>query len=546
MVALWIAALGNGLLLKHAASQPPPKQIPYCPALAPDGIAPCSAICSPEDPDCAERAFGTSNKHSEWQLGRLADHVTRAGRRFARSVAPGGTARNRLEDEQLGRLGRAVFMLLLTLHEFICTLRFATCFAGELFLQQLSELSDFISQALQEATLHKFGIYVSASSGDLPIVWEAISSNILLFTLNITDTLLQSSLLAGDNRQRLNFESGGPVLTEFFPPSYFPACAAALAEGSFPKVPWDTLVSALAPEGWVIDLGAAWIEDDDPVHALLRRPHYRAALFEGGPERFETLKDYETRRHTCVFLREVDPQEAVELFVNCVRTTDDAGIAAATDVALLKIDVDNGDCDFAARFLDAGFLPSVLIMEIRDRIPPPFKYSQPYEPGHGLHAPHIALSLRGVLNGCSVAAQTHLLQPFGYVLVQIDNLNAVFVHAAAANIGPRKGSPARARLVDVLGASGLRHIDPALGGELAWPSVHSVYQRDVLCNPQYQLEWQNWAYRADLRSWSDEAVPLSVRARRLEAHLRSSTRDGRLVGSLAWDDGDRWLERQQR
>lgn len=51
-------------------------------------------------------------------------------------------------------------------------------------------------------------------------------------------------------------------------------------------------------------------------------------------------------------------------------------------VDVLSIDVDGNDGYLASAMLEAGFLPSVVVIETNEVIPPPIRFAQPYNPGH--------------------------------------------------------------------------------------------------------------------------------------------------------------------
>jgi hypothetical protein len=92
-------------------------------------------------------------------------------------------------------------------------------------------------------------------------------------------------------------------------------------------------------------------------------------------------------------------------------------------IDFLNIDIDSYDLDVTLALLDGGCRPSVISIEINEKIPPPIYFSLRYADGK---------QERGVpsnFHGCSATAAAHEIKPRGYVLDRIAHNNAFFVRS---------------------------------------------------------------------------------------------------------------------
>ena len=95
---------------------------------------------------------------------------------------------------------------------------------------------------------------------------------------------------------------------------------------------------------------------------------------------------------------------------------------AAGVAALVKIDIDAYDCAVLHALLNSGYRPFVLVVEINFDMLPPLEFAVHYSP-----------RWQGWKDdchyGCSVAYATRMLGSFGYVLLQVDGWDALYVRA---------------------------------------------------------------------------------------------------------------------
>lgn len=156
----------------------------------------------------------------------------------------------------------------------------------------------------------------------------------------------------------------------------------------------------------IVNLGAG---QHDPANCLLERSGaFRAILFEIDPKMVEDLRLRFGRREEVVLVAElVSPGRFVEQLLQFASEP-----LHARFPALLKIDVDNGDCDYLAVWLEAGYLPLVIHMEIvHSYLPPEIGLSIPFDeaksPGN-ISQQYSESSMMSV--GCSLGAVLHLLR----------------------------------------------------------------------------------------------------------------------------------------
>merc|ERR1719272_2664558 len=99
---------------------------------------------------------------------------------------------------------------------------------------------------------------------------------------------------------------------------------------------------------------------------------------------------------------------------------------------LLKVDVDNCDVCFVEAILLASLRPRMIHVEINTFVPPPIVF-RPTEVDRNLGNPFQALrsevqkGFGNILPYTSLAAWVEVLEPFGYELIKVDSMDAVFV-----------------------------------------------------------------------------------------------------------------------
>ncbi len=101
------------------------------------------------------------------------------------------------------------------------------------------------------------------------------------------------------------------------------------------------------------------------------------------------------------------------------------GFEVPHDFDLLNLDIDSYDLYVMAEMLKSGFRPKVITMEINENIPPPIYFTVEYDEHH---------YWRGDLYfGCSLAAASTLIKPYGYILESLQYNNAMFIRSDFAS-----------------------------------------------------------------------------------------------------------------
>ena len=100
-------------------------------------------------------------------------------------------------------------------------------------------------------------------------------------------------------------------------------------------------------------------------------------------------------------------------------------------VDVLKVDIDSFDCDMARSVLERGFTPKLVWVEINWDIPPPLRLAKLFEP----LGSNPWLTFRSQFEeqnlpffGCSLSYSVRMFGELGYELLQVDGLDAIFVH----------------------------------------------------------------------------------------------------------------------
>jgi hypothetical protein len=101
---------------------------------------------------------------------------------------------------------------------------------------------------------------------------------------------------------------------------------------------------------------------------------------------------------------------------------------------LLKVDIDSWDCALIERLHAGGFRPRLIFMEVNICFPPPLRFSIPSNITAEAAAEHEPALWRNnhIFYGCSLASAADLLLPLGYVLVEMDGFDALWVEQESA------------------------------------------------------------------------------------------------------------------
>jgi hypothetical protein len=100
---------------------------------------------------------------------------------------------------------------------------------------------------------------------------------------------------------------------------------------------------------------------------------------------------------------------------------------------VINIDIDSYDLDLITSVLRAEYRPSLISIEINEKIPPPIYFDVPYSKDHVWDGSHFY--------GCSIVAATTVLSRFDYGLVDLEFNNALFQSSRSSPNLPRLQSP---------------------------------------------------------------------------------------------------------
>jgi hypothetical protein len=129
-------------------------------------------------------------------------------------------------------------------------------------------------------------------------------------------------------------------------------------------------------------------------------------------ERFSQLAFcYQSFPHVTLLCEKVTPSNAVDI-LRVSQTPKDFGV--------LNLDIDSYDLEVLLALFQGGYRPQVLSMEINEKIPPRVYFNVLYTPSHVWNGDNFY--------GCSLTAASKNLRPFGYILVNLQYNNAIYVH----------------------------------------------------------------------------------------------------------------------
>jgi hypothetical protein len=90
------------------------------------------------------------------------------------------------------------------------------------------------------------------------------------------------------------------------------------------------------------------------------------------------------------------------------------------DFGVLNLDIDSYDLDVLLALFQGGYRPQVISMEINEKIPPRVYFNVSYSTSHIWSGDHFY--------GCSLTAASKNIRPFGYILVNLQYNNAIYVY----------------------------------------------------------------------------------------------------------------------
>ena len=116
-----------------------------------------------------------------------------------------------------------------------------------------------------------------------------------------------------------------------------------------------------------------------------------------------------------------------------VRVTPDnvASILSAAEIrkdsfTILNLDIDSYDLHVVKAILSAGYRPTIISMEINEKIPSGIHFTVDYDINHYWQGDHFY--------GCSIDAAYNTVIPYGYILYKVNYNNAFFVNTSHTDV----------------------------------------------------------------------------------------------------------------
>lgn len=133
---------------------------------------------------------------------------------------------------------------------------------------------------------------------------------------------------------------------------------------------------------------------------------------EFDPERFSQLAFcYKEFGAVTLLRKKVTPTNVAEILISN-QTPECFGV--------LNLDIDSYDLEVLIAIFQHGYRPTVISMEINEKIPPGIFFNVRYTPSHSWSGDHFY--------GCSLTAASSIIRPYGYMLIDLSYNNAIYVH----------------------------------------------------------------------------------------------------------------------
>jgi len=290
----------------------------------------------------------------------------------------------------------------------------------------------------------------------------------------------------------------------------------------------------------------------DPVHCALQEKVLRhGLLLESRPEAIiELFTKYRPRLYPSVRVRPGvvrGPEDFERIVVKalaeaacptqkCVLSgsshEDSVVKGGHHGIALLKVDIDNGDCDWVRSALRAASrslsfrLPLLVHVEVNPIVPPPFAYSaHASSDGSPICGPDWSASMTWQF--CTLAGAVRSVREASqdaYALLGVEAGNAVFCRRDAL--------------------SALEDVYPGITNDVVNTSLWERWRRAYFCSIHYRLTVEDGG-RVDHRFWADSRIPLHRRSRLLRKTLTRYTSvpcggGARGVGLANWSLAIEW------
>ncbi|CAE8676268.1 unnamed protein product, partial [Polarella glacialis] len=246
---------------------------------------------------------------------------------------------------------------------------------------------------------------------------------------------------------------------------------------------------------WILDLGAADM-DTMPLAELVLLDGSAAILVEGDVRETGSAdylrQTFRDRPDVCIVSELLSPEDLPQALLNCTESwvswrRSDGSPLASTESGpdWLKIDVDNGGCDFLASAILHGLQPLVVQLELRE-YPAPLFFWQRFQQNATCPYKTSCTAFCKLSQDCSLAAAAAILGPEYVAFPQLQGHDMVFIRRDAAQILFPGHSP-----VDL-----------------------EAFSRDLWCSMTHQATHLGTLERLlqfDPRLWLDPASPVEER-----------------------------------
>ena len=167
---------------------------------------------------------------------------------------------------------------------------------------------------------------------------------------------------------------------------------------------------------WVVDIGASDGVSKSSTKKFAYNYGWSGCMIECDSLKFSALSSlYSHHENISLVKAKVSPSNIVNILKAC---------DVPQDFQILNLDIDSWDLFVIESLLQSGYQPSLITMEINEKIPEGVIFSVRYNHKHVWKADHFY--------GCSIAAAYAVVKEFGYSLAAVEWNNAFFVKQSVA------------------------------------------------------------------------------------------------------------------
>jgi hypothetical protein len=171
--------------------------------------------------------------------------------------------------------------------------------------------------------------------------------------------------------------------------------------------------------GFVVDIAASDGVSQSSTIGFFASSGWRGLAVEMDPQKFSKLaQTYAAFELATLARTRVTPSN-----VACVLEA----FEVPKNFSVLNLDIDSYDLRVLEACLQAGYKPSVVTMEINEKVPAGVFFTVEYDAEHFWQGDHFY--------GCSVDAASEIVKPYGYILWKVQYNNAFFVDSSVCTPG---------------------------------------------------------------------------------------------------------------